>query len=222
LRQSFRDLRPLRIPLHSKRSKRCPTCVHILIKPEQKAQSVRYKIKLSAANYLPSISVVLPHAQRYRIELAKKAALSKTAVPAEDKNSPAGLHAGKTYQFQLSFSNPTYDPIQVALHTPRVHASATTEGASPEKAKRTPYTIALPTSAFSVAAYAEAWEYEDEEEPVVDPDKDMESRSKNRTVGVIEKSKNVTVVGGEVMIGREARGHVKVRLRAYLLAADAD
>jgi dynactin-4 len=56
-----RDLKPLRIPLHSKRSKRCPACTHILIKPEQKAQSVRYKIKLVAANYLPAITVALPH-----------------------------------------------------------------------------------------------------------------------------------------------------------------
>ncbi|KAJ3529695.1 hypothetical protein NM688_g7820 [Phlebia brevispora] len=54
------DLKPLRIPLRSKKSKRCPQCRHILIKPEQKAQSVRYKIKLVAANYLPAIAAVCP------------------------------------------------------------------------------------------------------------------------------------------------------------------
>jgi dynactin-4 len=62
----YRDLKPLRIPLHSKTSKRCPTCTHILIKPEQKAQSVRYKIKLVAANYLPAIRVAASHILKHR------------------------------------------------------------------------------------------------------------------------------------------------------------
>lgn len=51
------DLKPPRTPLHSKKTKRCSECRHILIKPEQKAQSVRYKIKLLAASYLPTIEI---------------------------------------------------------------------------------------------------------------------------------------------------------------------
>jgi dynactin-4 len=51
------DLKPTRVPLRSKKSKRCPKCSHILIKPELKAQSTKWKIKLVAANYLPSIEV---------------------------------------------------------------------------------------------------------------------------------------------------------------------
>lgn len=39
---------PQRIHLAIKRSKRCRNCRHILIKPEQKAQATRFKIKLVA------------------------------------------------------------------------------------------------------------------------------------------------------------------------------
>ncbi|KAA1134293.1 hypothetical protein PGTUg99_034758 [Puccinia graminis f. sp. tritici] len=51
------DLKPSRVPLRSKRTKRCPTCQHILLKPKQKAQSIRFKIKLIASNYLPLIEL---------------------------------------------------------------------------------------------------------------------------------------------------------------------
>jgi dynactin 4 len=55
------DLKPTRVPLRSKKSKRCPKCTHILIKPELKAQSTKWKIKLVAANYLPTIEVRRNH-----------------------------------------------------------------------------------------------------------------------------------------------------------------
>jgi dynactin-4 len=51
------DLKPTRVPLRSKKSKRCPKCTHILIKPELKAQSTKWKIKLVAGNYLPGVEV---------------------------------------------------------------------------------------------------------------------------------------------------------------------
>lgn len=58
-RQSIRarDLRPTRVHLQSKKTKRCMDCKHILIKPEQKAQSVRFKIKLLAATYIPTVEI---------------------------------------------------------------------------------------------------------------------------------------------------------------------
>lgn len=49
------DLHPLRIPLRSKRNKRCPTCRHILCKPDTKAGSTKFKMRLVAINYLPQI-----------------------------------------------------------------------------------------------------------------------------------------------------------------------
>ena len=215
-----RDLRPLRIPLRSKRSKRCPACTHILIKPEQKAQSVRYKIKLVAANYLPAITVSLPHAQRQTAEAAKRSLGKSTSTAHEEDKSLFDMHAGKTYLFHLALSNPLYDPIQVRLSVQRMHVSTAKDGSAlGEKARRPPFAVSLPTSAFTVAAFAEAWEYEDDEDMfgVEDGDdllgragREAEGRSgKSKTVGVLEKRANVTLIGGEVVIGKEAKGNVK-------------
>ncbi|TFK40755.1 dynactin subunit 4 [Crucibulum laeve] len=218
------DLKPLRIPLHSKRSKRCPACTHILIKPEQKAQSVRYKIKLVAANYLPAIKVTLPHAQQ-AIEAAKRSLGKSTATPVDEERAAAAgaMHAGKTYPFHLALTNPLYDPIQVRLSVQRMHvsaAAASAEGGAPEKARRPPFVVSIPTTPFPIAAFAEAWEYDDDEDMFgVEDDeldtvgrtvKDKDGRTKVKAVGVLEKRANVTLVGGEVMIGKDSRGSVKV------------
>ena len=180
---------------------------------------MRYKIKLVAANYLPAITVALPHAQKLAAEAAKRS-LGKSTVSAveEEKNPLSDMHAGKTYPFHLAFSNPLYDPIQVKLSVQRMHVSnvAPKEGGSPEKARRPPFAISLPMSSFPVAAFAEAWEYEDDEDMFGDGDetvgrgKESDAKTRNRTVGVLERRANVTLVGGEVVIGKEARGTVKV------------
>lgn len=212
------DLRPLRIPLHSKVSKRCPTCRHILIKPEQKAQSVRYKIKLVAANYLPAMTAALPHTQ-----VADTTRRPQAKVPStSDDRSAGAMMAGKSYPFHLALTNPLYDPIQVRLSVQRMHVTAVTDSTAPEKARRTPFAISLPTSSFPVAAFAEAWEYDDDEEMFGLEDdelglemgrtRDKDGKGKVKTVGVLEKRANVTVVGGEVVIGKEARGHVKFNM----------
>lgn len=49
--------RPVRTPLLAKRAKRCPECLHTLIRPESKPQSTRFKIKVAAMNYLPGVEV---------------------------------------------------------------------------------------------------------------------------------------------------------------------
>lgn len=174
-----------------------------------------------AANYLPAITVALPHAQQLAAEAAKRSLGKSTMSAAEEEKNPlSDMHAGKTYPFHLAFSNPLYDPIQVKLSVQRMHVSnvPSKEGGSPEKARRPPFAISLPTSSFPVAAFAEAWEYEDDEdmfgveggETVGRGGKESDAKSRNRTVGVLEKRANVTLVGGEVVIGKEARGTVKV------------
>ena len=40
------------------------------------------------------------------------------------------------------------------------------------------------------------------------------SRGKSKTVGVLEKKANTTIIGGEVVISRDGRGDVKVGLTA--------
>lgn len=212
------DLRPLRIPLHSKVSKRCPSCRHILIKPEQKAQSVRYKIKLVAANYLPAMTVALPHTQGAD---ATRRPQAKVPSASDDRNAGA-MMAGKSYPFHLALTNPLYDPIQVRLSVQRMHVTAATNSTAPEKARRTPFAVSLPTSSFPVAAFAEAWEYDDDDDMFGLEDdelglemgrtRDRDGKGKVKTVGVLEKRANVTVVGGEVVIGKEARGHVKFNM----------
>lgn len=211
----FSDLKPLRIPLHSKKSKRCPSCRHILIKPEQKAQSVRFKIKLVAANYLPAISVTLPHA-RAAMEMIRRSTMNKatSAAVAEEHSAAASgaMLAGKTYPFHLAFTNPLYDPIQVRVHVQRSAAPISADGKA-----RAPFAVTLPSSAFPIAAYAEAWEYEDDEDMFGDEGdfdgsrtRDRDGRARSRTVGVLERRANVTVVGGEIVLGNNAQGAVKV------------
>jgi len=184
-----------------------------------------------AANYLPAITVTLPHTQHAASNSdAAKRTLGKSTsgIVDEDRGTSAGngMLAGKTYPFHLALTNPLYDPIQVRLSVQRMHvtAASSTDGSSPEKARRPPFVVSLPTSTFPIAAFAEAWEYEDDEDMfgVDDEDdvavggggaarvKEKEGRGKNKTVGVLEKRANVTVVGGEVVIGKEARGGVKV------------
>lgn len=84
------NLAPQRILLRIKRSKRCRACRHILIKPEQKAQATRFKIKLVALNYIPNIHLYPP-------------------------THP--LRANRSFHAVLKFSNPLYDEIQISLGT---------------------------------------------------------------------------------------------------------
>ena len=197
------DLKPQRVPLHSKKSKRCPTCKHILIKPEQKAQSVRYKIKLVAANYLPNIDLILnPATQLSGVQ-------KKATTKEEDPMLP-----GKSYPFHLVMSNPLYDPITVRVSVQRSPPPPSTVGHS-SAPRRPPYAISLPATPFPIAAFAEAWEYEDDEE-MFDDDaigglRDPELKPKVKTVGVIEKRANVTKIGGEVVVSKDGNGAVKVR-----------
>lgn len=133
------------------------------------------------------------------------------------------MQPSRTYPFQLALTNPLYDPIQVRLSVQRQLANADPE--AKEKARRPPFAVTLPSTTFPIAAFAEAWEYEDDEDMfgVEEDEFDFDARSpggamrgpqdktKTKTVGVLEKRANVTIVGGEVMIGKEAKGEVKVR-----------
>ncbi|OCH90934.1 dynactin p62 [Obba rivulosa] len=215
------DLKPLRIPLQVKKSKRCPACRHILIKPEQKSQSVRYKIKLVAANYLPAIHVSLPHAIAAMELMKRSSTLNKSLSSTVDDPSVSGLIPGKTYAFHLAFTNPLYDPIQVRLKKVQP-VPVPSADADPEKARRVPFQVSLPTAAFGIAAFAEAWEYEDEEDMFGQDDDDLDmdghgmatkdGRGKTRAVGVVERRANTTVVSGEVIITKEARGNIRFNM----------
>ncbi|KAI9601660.1 hypothetical protein H4Q26_001493 [Puccinia striiformis f. sp. tritici PST-130] len=174
------DLKPSRVPLRSKRTKRCPTCQHILIKPEQKAQSIRFKIKLIASNYLPLIEL-----QRKRIATSTKLGTDRltSGISAARKSAAAGrtgttagsnpllgrvgdapdeiIRPDRKYQFEMTFVNPLYEPINVRLTiSPPAPVRSTVEG----EPDQVPYNVQLLASEFTIAAFAEVWEYDEEDE----------------------------------------------------------
>lgn len=237
------ELRPVRIPLHSKQTKRCHKCRHVLIKPEQKSQSTRFKLKLMAGNYLPSIDALLivPSATS-TIQTPRSVTKAKTSTQgtaedtAQGKTKTKTLHQGRTYPFHLSLQNPLYEPIQVRIMVQRPPATTSSASANTARTKRPPFVVQLPTSSFPIAPFAEAWEYDDEdeedEEAEINEDdiEDMlagRAHERSRTeamkggsesIGVIERKANVTKIGGEVVIGRDGTGPIKVRFPTCCLA----
>jgi dynactin-4 len=169
---------------------------------------------------LPAITVALPHTFPTP-DTVKRTLINTPSATAANGRSKAALRPGETYAFHLALTNPLYDPIQVRLATPRVHA---TSGTFQEKARRPPFGVSLPTSTFTVAAFAEAWEYDEDEDMYWTDeeesggvgsnkgsrDRDGKSKARAKSVGVLERRANTTLVGGEVIIGKEARGRLKV------------
>eukprot|EP00842_Homolaphlyctis_polyrhiza_P002528 jgi/Hompol1/3276/HPOL_003196-RA len=54
------ELKPQRVQLRTRRTKRCLDCEHILVKPEAKASSIRFSVKMLASDNLPRITIVPP------------------------------------------------------------------------------------------------------------------------------------------------------------------
>ena len=90
----------------------------------------------------------------------------------EDSAEQSGHGRWTTFPSVLSFTNPMHNPIQVQFNflcapLPAATTTAPTDesGAAPQRGKRSPpFTITLPTFTSGVAAFAEAWEYDDEDE----------------------------------------------------------
>ncbi|CED84481.1 Dynactin, subunit p62 [Phaffia rhodozyma] len=167
------DLKPLRIPLRSKKTKRCSACRHILIKPDQKAQSTRFKIKLLAASYIPTVEVSRKiGGGRSASKLGvRPGRASMTAESSSTSGAGAGtsaivgsdneLHRGGNYAFHLAFTNPLFDPIQVHLEVihPSFPSPRSSSSDSSSQPYISPYLISLPISTFPVSAFIDPWEY---------------------------------------------------------------
>jgi len=102
---SVSELRPMPSLLRTKRSKRCAACKHILVKPEFKPTSTRYRIKLVALNYIPLVSL--------------------KPVPAPGglrPNGPDGgdvaLNPGQPSQWIMTLRNPLFENVRVSLGSP--------------------------------------------------------------------------------------------------------
>lgn len=106
------DLRPVPVLLRTKRSRRCRACRHILVRPEAKVSSVRYRIKLVAANYVPSLKLA---------PLNTPSTTSTTSGASNEIPAALDLRAlppSRPLQFALTVRNPMFDMIKVTLATP--------------------------------------------------------------------------------------------------------
>ncbi|KAJ5577607.1 uncharacterized protein N7459_006571 [Penicillium hispanicum] len=101
------DLLPLPVLLRTKRAKRCKSCKHILVKPETKPQSTRFRIRLIALSYIP-----LPTLRPLALP-----ASSAVAAPAPDLTSLPPL---RPIHVLLTLKNHMFDPVRITLATPSV------------------------------------------------------------------------------------------------------
>ncbi|WWC68801.1 uncharacterized protein I206_102736 [Kwoniella pini CBS 10737] len=167
------DILPQRIPLQTKLTKRCPhpNCRHLLIQPDTK--SVRMKIKMVAANYLPFVEIGRRRRRIPNSEITITDSLEQLSSEdierrrrerrrtkggmvfrEEDELLGAPLKAGETYSYQIALTNPLYDPIQIRLTTPH----------QPKKAPTPKFNLTIPTPHFTINAMKDAWAYDEEDE----------------------------------------------------------
>ncbi|KAI9646114.1 hypothetical protein NHQ30_005554 [Ciborinia camelliae] len=99
--QFLDSLRPIPCLLRTKRSKRCRTCRHILSKPESKVPTTRFRIRLVALSYIPSITL---------------SPLQPAPIPTPTPTSIV-LTPLKPTQFLLTFKNPLFEPVKISLAT---------------------------------------------------------------------------------------------------------
>ncbi|KAF2237204.1 hypothetical protein EV356DRAFT_557966 [Viridothelium virens] len=198
------DLRPVPTLLRTKRSKRCRTCRHILVRPEPKVASTRYKIRLLALNYIPSL--------RLR-PLTAPAALGTgtptSSVTASSIASSVSLDAippARSLSLLLTVHNPLFDPIKVTLATP----SLTPPLRPNAPASRSRVTILCPQ--FEVGASGDVWDEaldvgakESREKSIKDAAAALESNAsgqKQAEAGKVwERGRNWTSVVLEVLPG---------------------
>lgn len=133
------DLLPLPMLLRTKRSKRCKSCKHILVKPESKPQSTRFRIRLIALSYIP-----LPTLRPLTLGPNPNPLIPSSTV-ASIPNLDA-LPPLKPIQLLLTLKNHMFDPVRVTLATP-----STTPGRIATKV-----TILCPQ--FDIGANSDVWD----------------------------------------------------------------
>lgn len=106
------DLRPLPVLLRTKRSKRCKSCKHILVKPEFKPASTRFRIRLIALSYIP-----LPTLRPLMPAALPGQAVSATSLLQLNLDALSPL---RPIQYLLTLKNHMFDPVRVTLATPSI------------------------------------------------------------------------------------------------------
>ncbi|KAI9858736.1 MAG: hypothetical protein M1824_004156 [Vezdaea acicularis] len=130
------SLRPQPTLLRSKRSKRCRSCRHILVKPESKVTSARFRIRLVATAYMPK-TTLSPFPSSIPPSTLSTSTPPKNLIP---------LRPYHPTQFLLTLTNPSFNPIHITLGTPP-HIP----GPHPSKV-----TILCPT--FDVGQNSDVWD----------------------------------------------------------------
>ncbi|KAI9806232.1 MAG: hypothetical protein M1825_006347 [Sarcosagium campestre] len=110
------DLRPRAFALRTKRSKRCRTCRHILVKPEAKVHTMRFRIRLIAMNYLPSLTLT-PFPSTKPLAAPTTHGLASASAAASSQSTPL-LPAHTPTTHLLTLTNPLFEPIRITLATP--------------------------------------------------------------------------------------------------------
>ncbi|PWN29266.1 hypothetical protein BDZ90DRAFT_230163 [Jaminaea rosea] len=205
---------PARVPLTTKKTLRCPTCRHILIKPDPKATSHRWKIKLSALNYLPEVGC--------SFRGARHGAGAGVGAGMEH------LARGGEYEYELAVRNPLEEAIRVRL---------TTGGGGGHGAVAQGWNARLSTSRFTVKPFDDVVDVidsdllglgrgdEEDDEAGFEDVEDIEEGQDNAgdgkqqqqqqagSRGVIRRKGNETVVALRLSVGAQASGEVEVPLR---------
>lgn len=105
------ELRPVPTLLRTKRSRRCRACRHLLVKPEAKVQSTRYKIRTVATGAVPSMTVK---------PLAGGGGGGGGVGGGGSTIDLEALAPSTPLQFLLTVKNAMFETIKVSLATPSV------------------------------------------------------------------------------------------------------
>jgi dynactin 4 len=126
------DLRPMPALLRTKRAKRCAACKHILVKPESKPTSTRYRIKLTALNYIPLV-------------MLKPMPGTAVSKPASGEIDDTTLQPHRPHQWVLTLKNHLFETVKVSLATPAV-----TPG-------RLGHRVTVLCPQFEIGAHSDVW-----------------------------------------------------------------
>lgn len=168
----------------------------------------------------------------------RRTARTATATATGSTTEEEPLRPGRTYTFEISLTNPLYEPIQVRLGVARPRpiarndgsSRATVDGGGGGEEGPPPFAVNLPASSFSISAYAEDWEYEDDEDTILRDDGIVDEgdeaagggesagggggspKKKRRagTPGIVERRMNRTTVAMDVAIARDVVGPLRV------------
>ncbi|EFX02446.1 dynactin arp1 p62 subunit [Grosmannia clavigera kw1407] len=118
------ELRPVPVLLRTKRSKRCPVCRHIISKPEAKSTNNRFRIRLVAGSYIPSISIrplqTSGSVSSIHVSSPSTSSSARTASASMSTSTlPTNLlEPLKPVQYILTFKNPIFENVRVTLAAP--------------------------------------------------------------------------------------------------------